>query len=77
MEAVTDGCSGFQWLQGAFPKIVQCCAVHDTGGTDGMLMDCLQGVLPEWAWAPMAFCVALMVLFRPAYNLWKKWKKIA
>lgn len=68
----TDGCSGFWVLEWIFPKISQCCSVHDLGGTDGVLFDCLQLVLPAWAWAPAAFCVALMVLFRPVYNWLKR-----
>lgn len=70
----TDGCSGFQILELIFPSITQCCAVHDNGGTDGMLLDCLQANLPGWAWAGAAFCVALMILLKPAYN-WLKSKR--
>lgn len=70
----TDGCSGFQLLELVFPTISNCCAIHDNGGTDGMLMDCLQGNLPPWAWAGAAFCVALMVLWRPIYRHFQRMK---
>ena len=62
------GCTGFGWAEALFPRISACCAVHDVGGTDGTLLDCLQQALPTWAWAPAAVAVALMVLYRPVYN---------
>jgi len=68
----SDGCTGFWPLEWLFPKISACCSVHDFGGTDGTLLDCLQSALPPWAWAIAAFCVALMILFRPVYNLIKR-----
>lgn len=63
-----DGCTGFpdrlfQWDWST------CCDVHDFGGTDGQLLDCLFSTVPEWAWPIMALCVALMVLFRPIYRI--------
>lgn len=64
----SDGCTGFQFLEGLFDGVRDCCVVHDAGGSDGMLLDCLQGVLPGWAWAPAALCVAVMVFFRPLYH---------
>lgn len=67
----TDGCTGFQLLEMVFPVITSCCAVHDNGGTDGRLLDCLQAGLPSWAWAPAALCVAVMILLRPIYH-WLK-----
>ncbi len=70
---VSDGCSGFWFLEWFFPAITACCTVHDFGGSDGTLLDCLQGGLPQWAWAPAAFCVALMVLFRPIWHRIKPW----
>jgi len=69
---VTNGCTGFGWAEWLFPSIRACCDVHDLGGTDGTLLDCLQQVLPPWAWAIAAFCVALMILFRPIYNQIKR-----
>lgn len=68
----SDGCTGFWPLEGLFPKISACCAVHDLGGSDGTLLDCLQTALPPWAWAIAAFCVAVMILVRPIYNLIKR-----
>lgn len=65
---LSDGCSGYWWAETVFPAIRDCCAVHDAGGSDGQLLDCLQGVLPPWAWATAAFCVALMILVRPLYR---------
>lgn len=67
----SDGCTGFWFFEPVFPDITACCADHDWGGTDGQLLDCLQSVLPTWAWAIAAFCVALMVLFRPVYRRFK------
>ena len=66
---MTDGCSGFSWAEWLFPATRTCCDLHDAGGTDGELLDCLQGVLPPWAWAIAAFLVALMILIRPLYRL--------
>lgn len=63
-----DGCSGFKFAEWLFPKITDCCVAHDLGGTDGTLLDCLQQAIPAWAWAPAAFCVALMILVRPIYR---------
>jgi hypothetical protein len=74
MEPMTDGCTGFQWAEWLFPKITACCTIHDTGGTDGTLLDCLQTSVPEWAWPFAAASVAVMVLFRPVYN-WLKRKR--
>ena len=65
---MTDGCTGFWLFQFFFPAITQCCLVHDTGGTNGDLLDCLQAALPHWAYVVAGFCVALMILFRPLYD---------
>lgn len=67
---IGDGCSGFQWLEPFF-AIRSCCDIHDVGGTDGTLLDCLMTVTPEWAWPAVALCVAIMILFRP---LWRRFK---
>ncbi len=72
----SDGCTGFWPLEWIFPKISECCSVHDFGGTDGTLLDCLQTALPPWAWAIAAFCVTLMILFRPIYNLIKRFLRL-
>lgn len=68
----SDGCTGFGWAEWIFPAITQCCTVHDFGGSNGTLLDCLQSVLPGWAYVIAAFCVALMILFRPIYQWIKK-----
>lgn len=69
---VSDGCTGFQWAEWLFPAVRQCCFGHDLGGSNGQLLDCLQAVLPPWAYAVAAFCVALMILFRPIYRALKR-----
>ena len=69
---VSDGCTGFWLFEAIFPAIRDCCAVHDAGGSNGVLLDCLQSVLPSWAYVIAAFCVALMILFRPVYRKVKK-----
>lgn len=72
MEMTSDGCTGFQWAEWLFPKITTCCSIHDAGGTDGALLDCLQMNLPGWAWPAAALGVTVMVLLRPLYVLWQK-----
>lgn len=67
-DLVTDGCSGFGWAEWFFPAARACCEAHDFGGSNGQLLDCLQSVLPHWAYVVAAFFVALMVLFRPVYR---------
>lgn len=62
---LSDGCTGFQWAEWIFPSIRSCCEAHDGGGSDGLLLDCLQANIPEWAWPFAALGVALMILFRP------------
>lgn len=69
---VSDGCSGFQWAEWIFPAIRDCCVVHDLGGSNGALLDCLQAVLPHWAYVIAGFCVALMILVRPLYRALKR-----
>jgi hypothetical protein len=64
----SDGCTGFWIFEWLFPSISQCCRAHDIGGSDGMLLDCLQQNLPPWAWAIAGFCVAVMILLRPIYH---------
>lgn len=65
-----DGCTGFQWAEWLFP-IRACCDVHDLGGSDGTLLDCLLANTPEWAWPIVGLCVALMLLVRPIYRRFK------
>lgn len=66
------GCTAFAWAQAIWPQIGACCALHDLGGSDGSLLDCLQGALPHWAWPLVGFSVALMILVRPAYNFMQR-----
>jgi hypothetical protein len=66
---VSDGCSGFQWTEWVFPAVRDCCFSHDLGGSNGQLLDCLQSVLPHWAYVIAGFFVALMILVRPLYRL--------
>jgi hypothetical protein len=68
VDLVSDGCSGFGWAEWLFPAARQCCVAHDFGSSNGQLLDCLQSVLPHWAYIFAAFFVALMVLFRPLYR---------
>lgn len=69
---VSDGCTGFWWAEAIFPAITQCCAAHDFGASNGSLLDCLEGVLPDWAYPLAGICVAVMIVFRPLYHLVKK-----
>lgn len=69
---VSDGCSGYGWAEWFFPAARDCCVEHDFGGSNGQLLDCLQSVLPPWAYVVAAFCVALMVLVRPVYRWLKR-----
>lgn len=65
-----DGCTGFQWFEQFFP-VRACCDVHDLGGSDGTLLDCLLQATPGWAWPAVGLCVTLMLLFRPIYRRFK------
>ena len=67
---MSDGCTGFQWLERVFP-ITACCWEHDNGGTDGQLLDCLMAATPGWAWPLVAVCVAVMIFWRPVYHFIK------
>lgn len=66
---VSDGCTGFWWTEWFFPAVRACCRDHDFGGSNGQLLDCLQSVLPYWAYVIAGFFVALMILVRPLYRL--------
>lgn len=68
LEPLGDGCTGFQFLEAFFP-IRACCDVHDLGGTDGQLLDCLLSATPTWSWVIVGVCVTLMLLFRPLLRL--------
>lgn len=66
---MTDGCTGFWLFQAMFPAVGECCAAHDAGASNGVLLDCLEANLPAWAYVVAAFCVAIMILVRPLYRL--------
>ena len=66
----SDGCTGFQLLELLLP-IRSCCEVHDAGGSDGMLLDCLLQHTPSWSWGIVGACVAIMLTLRPLYHLLK------
>lgn len=70
LDPVGDGCTGFQWLEPFF-AIRACCEVHDMGGSDGTLLDCLLTNTPHWAWSLVGLCVTLMLLFRPILRLFR------
>lgn len=69
----SDGCSGFQWAEWIFPAIRDCCVAHDLGGSNGTLLDCLESVLPGWAYPLAAVCVVLMIFVRPIYRTIMRW----
>jgi hypothetical protein len=69
---MTDGCTGFWWTEWLFPAVRQCCDVHDLGGTDGALLDCLAGAVPVWAYPIAAAFVVVMIVFRPLYRALKR-----
>lgn len=66
----TDGCTGFpDKFMGK--DLSQCCKVHDGGGTDGLLLDCIVALDPTsffWEFL-IILAVLLMHTFRPIYNL--------
>lgn len=66
----TDGCTGFPDQLGA-KDLRACCGVHDDGGTDGALIDCLQALDPtSFLWClGVLLAVVLMHIGRPIYNL--------
>lgn len=68
---MSDGCTGFQWLE-AIWKIRPCCVWHDKGGTDGQLLDCLLAVTPDQIGVFVIICVAIMFALRPVYHLMKR-----
>ena len=68
---MSDGCTGFQFLEYFF-DIRHCCVVHDAGGSDGLLLDCLLNNTPAYLAVPVALCVVLMMIGRPVYRWLKK-----
>ena len=71
----SDGCTGFQFLEPVFQHLNACCQIHDAGGSDGALLDCINAGLPAYLWFPAALCVAIMILFRPIYHFIKRLRK--
>lgn len=69
---ISDGCTGFWWAEWLFPSITQCCMIHDGGGSDGALLDCLLLNTPPRVAPLVAICVAVMILLRPLYHWLKR-----
>ena len=69
---MTDGCTGFWLFQLIWPSITECCTVHDMGGSDGVLFDCLVAALPWYLWIFVPLCIGVMGLCRPVYNMIKR-----
>ena len=65
----TDGCTGFPDQIGE-KDLTYCCGVHDLGGSDGQLLDCLTALDPtSWIWIMLVtFGVLIMRMFKPIYN---------
>lgn len=61
-------CSGFEWTEWLWPALTACCDVHDAGGTNGTLLDCIETVLPGWAYPIAAVFVVVMIWARPLYR---------
>lgn len=64
-----DGIGPWDWHE--------CCLVHDAGGSDGALVDCITQVVPPWGEAIVLIAVATMVIWRPVYNIGQRhhwWK---
>lgn len=55
-----DGIGPWDWHE--------CCLVHDAGGSDGGLIDCVSSHVPPWAEVIVVLLVAVMVVLRPVYN---------
>lgn len=70
----TDGCTGFPDHIGT-KDLTYCCAIHDDGGSDGALVDCLTALDPSAYWWALAVIigVAAMRVLRPCYNLLQRW----
>lgn len=70
----TDGCTGFPDHVAGL-DLTQCCSIHDDGGRDGALIDCLIDLNPTsgvWGFVVIV-CVLLMYIGRPVYNLLQRW----
>lgn len=71
---ITDGCTGFPDQIG-HRDLSQCCAIHDLGGSDALLQECLTELDPSTGWwlILVVVGVAIMKIFRPVYNQFQKW----
>lgn len=71
---ITDGCTGFPDQIGQ-RDLTQCCAVHDLGGSDALLQQCLTEIDPTTGWwvTLVVVGVFLMKMCRPIYNQFQKW----
>lgn len=69
---VSDGCTGFGWAEWIWP-VYDCCADHDFGGTDGVLLDCLSSAGVPVTLAALG--IAIMAFWRPLYELWLRIKR--
>ena len=65
-------CTGFEWTEWLFPALTECCASHDIGGSNGALLDCIEAVVPGWAYPIGAVFVVLMIWVRPIYRAIKR-----
>ena len=50
-----------------------CCVIHDLGGSDGTLIDCVAAATPGLPIVFVISAVGLMALYRPAYNVLQRW----
>lgn len=70
----TDGCTGFP--DALFGRdLTACCSIHDDGGSDGALLDCLDNAVGGewWLIVLVGAGVAAMRIGRPVYNQFQKW----
>lgn len=67
------GCTGFPSGIGKWDWS-SCCTLHDAGGLDGQLVDCIAANAPGLPIAVILAAVTLMALGRPFYNLGQRWK---
>ena len=63
---MTDGCTWF--LDGWWRH---CCEAHDFGASDWWWAQCMAG---EIGWPLALVCLAGLVLGRPIYRAWKRWR---
>lgn len=69
----SDGeCTGFPEGVGPFDWS-HCCVIHDAGGSDGQLADCISKAVPGVFEGLVYFCIMLMIFARPVYNVLQRW----